>query len=344
MLLKKYELSLGIKREKAVIVPAPTIEFVQGDIGTCTLDISIRDMNNPVDLSELSVEIVFAKPDGTIVIQDLANGVNITDTVNGKITCILKTNTIAAAGLVQAEVRLLDMDRAKLLTTTSFSFYVRKALLNDEAIESTNELPILQQLITDVKNLEGKQGPQGEPGPAGASAYDLWLMQGNTGTVDDFWRDVMFGAQGPNIYPTPFTWGSLTSGQFEILDQMQHGGRVLKLWQPWTWLDGTTTVELIPGELYRVSYYARKDGTEFNNVEARFIIPYDGGSYDYVLGSEDGTRVISNDWRLFTTEFRWQGENERHRAYVQTNEANINNPVYFAMPSLRRINTANADR
>ncbi|SHN68641.1 BppU family phage baseplate upper protein [Desulfitobacterium chlororespirans] len=337
MLLKKYGLSLDIKREKAM--HAPVMEFVQGDIGTCALDISIREMNDPVDLSELTVEIVFAKPDGTTVIQDLANGVTITDAANGKITCTLKTNTIAVAGKVHAEVRLLAGE--KLLSTPRFAFDVRKALLNDEAIESMDEIPILQQLIADVQNVEGKQGPQGEPGPAGASAYDLWLTQGNTGTVDDFLRDIILGAQGPNIYPTPLTWSSLDPGQsgVEILEQIQCGGQVLKMPQPWLWLRGTTTTELIPGEMYRVSYYTRKDGTEFSDVEARFIIPYDGGSYDYVLGSEDGTREINNDWRLFTIEFRWQGENKRPQVFVQTNKASIDNPVYFAAPSLRRINT-----
>ncbi len=179
---------------------APVMEFVQGDIGTCALDISIREMNDPVDLSELTVEIVFAKPDGTTVIQDLANGVNIMDAANGKVTCTLKTNTIAAAGKVQAEVRLLVGE--KLLTTPRFAFDVRKALLSDEVIESMDEVPFLQQLIADVQNAEGKQGPQGEPGPAGPSAYDLWLTQGNTGTVDDFLHDIILGAQGPNIYPT----------------------------------------------------------------------------------------------------------------------------------------------
>lgn len=337
MLLKKYGLSLDIKREKAM--HAPVMEFVQDDTGTCALDISIREMNDPVDLSDVNVEIVFAKPDGTTVIQDLANGVNITDAANGKITCTLKTNTIAAAGKVHAEVRLLAGE--KLLTTPRFAFDVRKALLNDEVIESMDEVPILRQLIADVQNVEGKEGPQGEPGPAGASAYDLWLTQGNTGTVDDFLHNITLGAQGPNIYPTPLTWSSLDPGQsgVEILEQIQHGGQVLKMWQAWTWLAGVTTAELIPGELYQASYYARKDGTQFSNVEARFIIPRDtGGSYDYVLGSENGTREITNDWQWFTTEFRWQGENERHRVYVQTNEANIDNPVYFAGPSLRRIN------
>ncbi len=118
---------------------------------------------------------------------------------------------------------------------------------------------------------------------------------------------------------------------------------MLKMQLPWLWLAGTTTTELIPGELYRVSYYARKDGADFDNAEAPFIVIRDaGGSYDYILGSENGTRVINSDCQLFVAEFRWQGEHKRHRVFVQTNEANIDNAVYFAAPSLRRINTQNA--
>lgn len=337
MIVKKYSFLLDIKCEEVL----PVIEFVQGDIGTCALDIHLKDMRNPVDLTGLAAEIVFAKPDGTTVVQDEANGVSIRQAAEGKITCVLKTNTIAALGKVHAEVRLSEGEN--LLTTARFSFNVRKAILNGETIESMDELPILRQLIADVQNLEGKQGPPGEPGIAGASAYDLWLTQGNIGTINDFLRDIILGAQGPNIYPTPLTWSSLNPNQsgVEILDQIQYGGRVLRMGAAWAWLEGTTIAELIPGELYRASYYARKDGT-FNNVEARFIILRDGGSYDYILGSEDGTRAISNDWQLFTAEFRWQGENKRHPVFVQTNEANIDNPVYFTAPSLRRINMQNA--
>ncbi|HOU64115.1 MAG TPA: hypothetical protein PLA70_10725, partial [Tenuifilaceae bacterium] len=42
----------------------------------------------------------------------------------------------------------------------------------------------------------GPQGPQGEQGEDGQSAYEIWLGQGNTGTVEDFLASLT-GAVGP---------------------------------------------------------------------------------------------------------------------------------------------------
>lgn len=42
----------------------------------------------------------------------------------------------------------------------------------------------------------GGGGGGGTPGPAGKSAYDLWLEEGNTGTVSDF-LDSLVGPPGP---------------------------------------------------------------------------------------------------------------------------------------------------
>ena len=39
---------------------------------------------------------------------------------------------------------------------------------------------------TEFENVGNIQGPQGEQGNDGQSAYDLWLDQPNTGTVNDF--------------------------------------------------------------------------------------------------------------------------------------------------------------
>ena len=55
---------------------------------------------------------------------------------------------------------------------------------------------------------QGEQGPQGEMGPAGqpgsdgASSYDLWLSQGNSGTLADFMASLR-GEEGPQGEPGP---------------------------------------------------------------------------------------------------------------------------------------------
>lgn len=144
MQLKEYSFRLDIKKKKDI----EYIEVVQGDTGTNVFNITLFDGYNPYNLYNLHVEIIFKKADGTTVEQNDIEKVN---DVQGKIRCVLKTNTIAYPGKVIAELKILDNE--KMLTSTTFEFWVRKSLLNDETIESTNEFPILTQLINETHDL-----------------------------------------------------------------------------------------------------------------------------------------------------------------------------------------------
>lgn len=147
MQLKEFNIIVDIKRNKEI----DNIEVVQKDYESNIFNITILNDLNPYNLEGLNVEIAFAKPDGTTVLQDEENRVVITNASEGELYCILNANTIAAAGKVLAEVRILQ--DLKVLTTASFNFYVRKAIVNDETVESTNELPILNSLIGQANDL-----------------------------------------------------------------------------------------------------------------------------------------------------------------------------------------------
>lgn len=191
MELKEFDIMLDIKKSKKI----ENIEVVQKDYESNIFNISIVEDFKPYNLAELNVEIAFAKSDGTTVLQDANNGVEINDNV---IRCTLKTNTIACPGRVYAEVRLLK--DTQLLTTARFDFFVRRAIVNDETVKSTNEFPILNKkvqevddLIEYVKTLEAVKGDKGDPGD---SAYQVWLNQGNAGTVEDYLASLK-GEKGP---------------------------------------------------------------------------------------------------------------------------------------------------
>ena len=108
---------------------------------------SYEDGLNNYDLTGTKIEIVFAKSDGTTVIQDENNGVAVVNATEGRMTCTLNTNTIASPGKVVAEVRVLSDIDDMLLTSTRFGFYVRKAIFGDDTIKSTNEWPLLKKLL-----------------------------------------------------------------------------------------------------------------------------------------------------------------------------------------------------
>lgn len=144
MQLKEFNILLDIKKHNKT----DYFEVVQGDLNSNILNIALVDGLNPYNLAGTNVEIVFSKPDGTTVQQ---TDIIIINATQGRIQCTLKTNTIASPGKVIAEVRVLEGEI--LLTSARFDFFVRKALITDDTIESTNEFPILNQLITTTEGL-----------------------------------------------------------------------------------------------------------------------------------------------------------------------------------------------
>ena len=184
MELKEFDIMLDIKKSKKI----EDIEVVQKDYESNVFNISIVEDLEPYNLYGLNAEIAFAKSDGTTVLQDDI------EIQGNKIRCVLKTNTIAAPGKVLAEVRILQ--DLKLLTTARFDFFVRRAIVDDETIESTNEFPVLNEKIDEVNDLiEYVQGMEAIKGDDGKSAYEVWLEAGNTGTAEDYLASLK-GEQG----------------------------------------------------------------------------------------------------------------------------------------------------
>jgi hypothetical protein len=76
--------------------------------------------------------------------------------------------------------------------------------------------------LTGLTGPQGESGPQGPAGPAGAdgqdglSAYEIWLAEGNAGTMTDFLNGIQgpAGPQGPQG-PAGTTCGRLGTGKLD---------------------------------------------------------------------------------------------------------------------------------
>lgn len=143
MELKIFSFRIDIKKK----IQNEYFETVQNDVESNVLRITLINGAAPYNLYGLNVNIIFKKSDGTRVMQEVTK----TNDVQGQIECVLKSNTIACAGIVEAEIKI--MEGIKLLTSAKFEFYVRETLLTDDAVESTNEFPVLMQLINETNEL-----------------------------------------------------------------------------------------------------------------------------------------------------------------------------------------------
>jgi hypothetical protein len=117
------------------------IQVVAGDNEGNMFVIELTELGKPYDIGNNIVQIVFHKPDGTKVTQSTADEELPISTKDNYIYCILKTNTIAAKGKVVAEIQVTD--GIKLITSAQFYFAVRLPIIDDETVDSTNELSLL---------------------------------------------------------------------------------------------------------------------------------------------------------------------------------------------------------
>jgi hypothetical protein len=68
-----------------------------------------------------------------------------------------------------------------------------------------------EERVISVSVAQGVQGIQGEQGNTGLSAYELWLSDGNEGTLQDFFD--FAGANASRFLDgVPVSLGALTSG------------------------------------------------------------------------------------------------------------------------------------
>jgi hypothetical protein len=129
-----------------------SINFVQNDIDTSVIEFLICDNGVPVSISGQDITITFLKPDNTVVMQDADNGVTILESGEedtGKLECVLRSQTLAVAGIVKAEISFSE--GGKKLSTAQFSFIVTPSLDNGEGIISKNEIPKLDAKIAEIE-------------------------------------------------------------------------------------------------------------------------------------------------------------------------------------------------
>lgn len=116
------------------------------DLQSLKFLISITQSGAPLDLTGASVRLAIKKPDKLTVFQDCT----ITDAAAGKCEIVLDTQAYIVPGLHVAEVMVyFTVDEVSV--SGRFSYVANKGILDDETVESTNELQSINQAIADVE-------------------------------------------------------------------------------------------------------------------------------------------------------------------------------------------------
>lgn len=147
---KTFPVSLDLKRSTS----NRDFRLVDGDTGN-KIVITLTDDGSPVNLSGCRVNAIFSHPSGTYMQSSYSQdgGVAIGGTDNNIVTIDVMTASFSS-GTVNCELQVYSgSDYNVLVTTASFNFEARAALISDQVVESETSYPILTQLISRVELL-----------------------------------------------------------------------------------------------------------------------------------------------------------------------------------------------
>lgn len=154
------------------------IVAVQEDARSRYLDVQLYDDGMYVDLTGQKVRIYMIKPDGTHIMNDG----EVKDPTSGRCQFALTTQTLAACGILETQIKVFTEEETEVLSTQVFRIFVTRTLLTNETIESTNEygsLVILFQNVYEALVLMGEMVENfGKPGKvaAGIPVETFWGM------------------------------------------------------------------------------------------------------------------------------------------------------------------------
>lgn len=130
--------------------PFQTITANVGEVASRFVRINIVDKSIPMDLTGVTASLYAEKPDGNKVF----NNVTIEDKTNGIILAELTSQILAVEGLVK--LTLLLVKNGGKLCSKQFLLNIDSSIVDDEAIESTNEFTALVDALGRVNNIDSR--------------------------------------------------------------------------------------------------------------------------------------------------------------------------------------------
>ncbi len=203
--------------------------FYSKDKNTASIIIRITKNGIPFDLTSTTMKPILNLfcADGSIFTKV---PVEVTDGFNGEITYNISEEVIIHVGRVRAKLFLETEDGTESVHVSNFDFEIRDSGI-DKIIEKIVDIAILDDKIISVIEanpdrfkgeaftFEDFTSEQLEllkvKGDEGYSAYEVWLQQGNTGTVNDYLNAIkgVKGDTGKSAYESAVANGFVGTEQ-----------------------------------------------------------------------------------------------------------------------------------
>ena len=172
MIYKTFEVALELKQTST----NPTFTVVEGDTGN-RLKINVTDGGSPVDLTGCRVMAVFSKTNGIATPDSQSEGgggIEIGGTYHNEVFVNIFLSSIAP-GPVECELQIYSGELSEILITTArFNFKCNRAVISEGSLESTEEFPLLVELISTVQSFVGAEAEREAAEAVRQAEYQKW--------------------------------------------------------------------------------------------------------------------------------------------------------------------------
>ncbi len=124
-----------------------TLVLKQGDRMTRTLSGTIVGGGEIIDATSLSAAIYVRRPDGEVLYNTIPGGV-----ANGQFDYTFTASELAVTGTGYAEIRLLNSDETKVLSTLPFALRIERGVYSEDALLATNSGTKMQEYVDAAKD------------------------------------------------------------------------------------------------------------------------------------------------------------------------------------------------
>jgi hypothetical protein len=167
---KRYAFDIDFLKRLSV----PEMDITPLEYDTVYFDVNLLHDGQKVDLTGLHLEIAYLRPEGTVVVQDETNELEIVDAVNGIISIQVINSAFHNEGVVKFEFVLTDKNTGERIVSAMNEFTVREGIYSEDALKTT-EIPLVADYEAHKNNVDAHRpvpAPEGHTGEALVSLGD----------------------------------------------------------------------------------------------------------------------------------------------------------------------------
>lgn len=122
------------------------IMMKQGDAQSRTIEATLYSNGQLYNVTT-TARIYVCRPDMEPFYNDVSGGIK-----NGVLTYTFSSDELAVAGIARGEIRIMESEEAKVLSSFPFILDIERSVYSDDALLSTNNGTVLQGYVQEAKN------------------------------------------------------------------------------------------------------------------------------------------------------------------------------------------------